>query len=118
MIKHGQSPQHWLEDDSTDPGYQLMTDAEFASEVLEEGCDSEISDNETNDDLQKEISMTPSQAFKAFGMALEWHWNGLSHKLIQILSTYLLRNGRTQQHKNMVNCKSRQNVHPILHSHD
>ena len=72
MIKHGQSPQDWLEDDSTDPGYQLMTDAEFASEVLEEGCDSEISDNETKDDLQKEISMTPSQAFKAFGMALEW----------------------------------------------
>ena len=68
-----------------------MTDAEFASEVLEEGCDSEISDNETNDDLQKEISMTPSQAFKAFGMALEWHWNGLSHKLIQILSTYLCK---------------------------
>ena len=67
-----QSPQDWLEDDSTDPGYQLMTDAEIASEVLGEGCDSEISDNESNDDLQRERSVTPSQAFEAFGTALEW----------------------------------------------
>jgi len=55
-----QTPQDWLAEDFTDPGYQLLSDAEI------------VSDPESDVENVPKPLVTHTQAFSAFQTALEW----------------------------------------------
>ena len=63
-----QTPQDWLAEDITDPGYQLMSDTEIIAEVTRDDIDS---DPESDMEIVLQPSVTP-QAFDAFQIALDW----------------------------------------------
>ena len=64
-----QNPQDWLAEDSTDPGYQLMTDSETVAEVTGGG---DSLDPESDDEMEPQPTVSHAQAFDAFKMALKW----------------------------------------------
>ena len=64
-----QDPQEWLNEDSTDPGYQLMTDAEIVADVTGER---DNTDPESDDEMEPQHSVSHAQAFDAFEIALRW----------------------------------------------
>ena len=63
-----QTPDDWLEEDSEDPGYQLMTDNEIVSEI---NCETTI-DSSSEDDELDSSSVSNSKACEAFNTALKW----------------------------------------------
>ena len=62
-----QTPLDWLAEDFTDPGYQLMSDTEIIAEVR----DDIDSDPESDVEIVLQPSVTHSQAFDAFHIALD-----------------------------------------------
>ena len=54
-----QNPQDWLAEDSTDPGYQLMTDSEIVAEVTGEKDSLDLE----SDEMEPQPTVSPSQAF-------------------------------------------------------
>ena len=64
-----QTPQDWLAEDFTDPGYQLMSDTEIIAEVTRDDIDS---DPESDVEIVLQPSVTHTQAFDAFQTALDW----------------------------------------------
>ena len=61
-----QPPQNWLAEDATD---QLMTDSEIVAEVTGE---KDSLDLESDDEMEPQPTVSPSQAFDAFETALKW----------------------------------------------
>ena len=66
--KDSQTPQDWLAEDFTDPGYQLMSDTEIIAEVTRDDIDS---DPESDVEIVLQPSVTHTQAFDAFQTALD-----------------------------------------------
>ena len=64
-----QSPSGWLEEDSEDPRYQMMTDDEIVAHVSGE-CD--LSESESEDESENNSTVSHTRAYKAFGIALQW----------------------------------------------
>ena len=64
-----QTPQDWLAEDITDPGYQLMSDTELIAEVTRDDIDS---DPESDVEIVLQPTVTHTQAFDAFQTALNW----------------------------------------------
>ena len=64
-----QTPQDWLAEDITDPGYQLMSDTEIITEVTRVDINS---DPESDVEIVLQPSVTHTQAFDAFQTALDW----------------------------------------------
>ena len=64
-----QTPQDWLAEDSTDPGYQLLTDSEIVAEVTRGG---DSLDPESDDEVEPQPTVSHAQAFHAFETALKW----------------------------------------------
>ena len=64
-----QTPQDWLAEDSTDPGYQLLTDSEIVAEVTRGG---DSLDPESDDEVEPQPTVSHAQAFDAFETALKW----------------------------------------------
>ena len=52
-----QNPQEWLNEDSTDPGYQLMTNAEIVADVTGER---DNTDPESDDGIEPQYSVSIS----------------------------------------------------------
>ena len=63
-----QTPQDWLAEDFTDPGYPLMSDTEIIAEVIRDNIDS---DPESDVEIVLQPSVTHTQAFDAFQTALD-----------------------------------------------
>lgn len=63
------SPRDWLEQDASDPGYQIMTEDEIVSAVQNEDSDS---DSNSSDELSLQCPVSHAQACGAFEIALEW----------------------------------------------
>ena len=63
-----QTPEDWLEEDSEDPGYQLITDNEILSEINGETTIDSLSE----DDKLDLSSVLNSKACEAFNTALKW----------------------------------------------
>jgi len=63
------SPQDWLEQDASDPGYQIMSEDEIVSTVQNEDGDS---DSDSSDELSLQCPVSHAQAYGAFEIALEW----------------------------------------------
>ena len=59
------------DEDSMDPGYQLLTDDEIVSEVLDKR-DVESEEEEESDEHEYESKVSHSQACEAFDIALRW----------------------------------------------
>ena len=59
----------WLAEDSTDPGYQLLTDSEIVAEVTRGG---DSLDPESDDEVEPQPTVSHAQAFDAFETALKW----------------------------------------------
>jgi hypothetical protein len=64
-----QNPSDWLNEDSTDPGYQLKTDSEIVADVTGGRANS---DTESEDETVCEDWVSNAQAFEAFQTALKW----------------------------------------------
>ena len=58
-----------LAEDSTDPGYQLLTDSEIVAEVTRGG---DSLDPESDDEVEPQPTVSHAQAFDAFETALKW----------------------------------------------
>ena len=64
-----QTPQTWLEEDCSDPGYQLMTDAEIVDEAFGNNDHAE-SDSDDEPELDCTV-VTPAQACDALDISLQ-----------------------------------------------
>ena len=64
-----QSPAEWLAEDSSDPGYQLLSDGEIVAQVSGEA---NMSDSDEEDELDPIPTMSHAKAHEALGITLEW----------------------------------------------
>ena len=66
--------EDWLNDDYLDPGFEIITDEEIVSHIQNERNETEVDSDSDNEQIH--ILVTPSVAYEALGVALEW-WESL-----------------------------------------
>ena len=59
-----------MKDDQPDPGYEIITDEEIVSHVQNERAEAEIDSDSDIEEFKSLVS--PSEAYEAIGVALEW----------------------------------------------
>ena len=62
---------NWMKEDSSDPGYQLLTDKEIIQQVVNPSAEEDMEDNEDQDEPTKTISS--GQVADMLEQCLKWY---------------------------------------------